>query len=347
VDLTALKADVGLPTRLLGIGLPLTILTGTLIAALLLGSGHLWIAALLAAIVAPTDAALGAAIILDERVPARVRRLLNVESGLNDGIATPFVNLFLAGAIAEEALHSTGIGHAVSSLASGAAIGVGMGLAGGWLLGAAERRAFSDATFRPLAVLSLAVGTYALAIQAHGNGFVAAFVAGMAYGSITKDPRPALGFTDELGEMLSLLVWYIFGALLLVPGVREADWRSWVFALAALTVIRMGPVALSLIGSGLDRKTVLFIGWFGPRGLASVVFTLIATDSLGPADAVRVVPAATIVVAGSVIAHGLSAGPLAVRYAAAMGSADPGKPEHAPSPSLPARQILGPRRAGT
>jgi NhaP-type Na+/H+ or K+/H+ antiporter len=343
VDLGALRADLGLPVRLLGIGLPLTILTGAVVAALLLGSGQLWIAALVASIVAPTDAALGATIILDDRVPARVRRLLNVESGLNDGIATPFVNIFLAGAVSEEFVHASGPAHAVYSLITGTAIGAGMGLVGGWLLHQAEKRELTDAAFRPLAVLGLALGTYALAIQAGGNGFVAAFVAGMAFGSVTPHPTPAIGFTEDLGELLSLIVWYLFGAVLLVPGLRESSWRSWVFGLAALTIVRMGPVALSLIGSGLDRRSVAFIGWFGPRGLASVVFTLISVDSLAPADANKIIPAATIVVAGSVLAHGLTAGPLAVRYATAMASRGAGEPEHADSPELPARQMLARR----
>ena len=251
MDLKALHADVGLPSRLLGVGLPLTIVTGAVVAAVLLGRGNLWIAALLAAIVAPTDAALGAAIILDQRVPARVRRLLNVESGLNDGIATPFVNIFLAGAVTEETIHGSGPAQAVVSLITGAAIGGGVGLVGGWLLHQAELRDLSDSAFRPLAVLALALGAYALAVDAEVSA-VAAFVAGMAFGSVSADPTPALGFTDDLGELLSLVVCVPFRSGAAGPGPGENGLEELRFALAALAVVRMGPVALSLLGSGLD-----------------------------------------------------------------------------------------------
>jgi sodium/hydrogen antiporter len=185
VNVRALRADVALPVRLLGIGLPLTIAAGAASAAALFGGVDLWVAALIGAIVAPTDAALGASIMQDERVPARVRRVLNVESGLNDGIATPFVNLFLAGAVAAEIAHAQGVGGAAVDLLIGAGVGLGVGLIGAVLLRATRRWGWSAPAFRGFAVFGLALVSYALAIEAGGNGFVGAFIGGVAFGSIT------------------------------------------------------------------------------------------------------------------------------------------------------------------
>jgi NhaP-type Na+/H+ or K+/H+ antiporter len=313
VNVKALRADMGLPTRLLGIGLPLTIGAGTAAAAGLFTGAGLWVAAALGAIVAPTDAALGASIVQDERVPLPVRRALNVESGLNDGIATPFVNLFLAGALTTEAIHSPGVGRAAIDLLGGAGLGVGIGLVGAILLSWAGRAGWSAAGFRPLAVLALAIFAYSTALVAGINGFVAAFMAGMAFGTAAADTDLPV-FAEEAGTLMSLLVWFTFGAIMVVPGFEAVGWREVLFAVLALTVVRMVPVALALVGSGFDRATVAFIGWFGPRGLASVVFGLIAVDSLAPTDAQLVLGAVTVTVTLSVIAHGLTASPLAQRY---------------------------------
>jgi NhaP-type Na+/H+ or K+/H+ antiporter len=337
VNARALGANMALPVRLLGIGLPLTIGAGTAVAAGLFRASGLWLAAALGAIVAPTDAALGASIVQDERVPATVRRALNVESGLNDGIATPFVNLFLAGAVASEAVHQPGVGHAAIDLLGGAALGIGIGLVGAMLLSLAGRAGWSAAGSRPLAVLALAIFAYATALVAGINGFVAAFVAGMAFGTVVTD-NELLGFAEEAGTLLSLLVWFVFGAVMVVPGFEHAGWREAIFAVLALTVVRMAPVTLALIGSGVDKTTVAFIGWFGPRGLASVVFGLIAVDSLAPRDAQLVLSAVTVTVTLSVIAHGVTSSPLAERYGHISHQLHPGKPEHKPATKLPARR---------
>lgn len=340
VNARALRADLTLPVRLLGIGLPLTIGAGTAVAAGLFTGAGLWVAAALGAIVAPTDAALGASIVQDERVPATVRRALNVESGLNDGIATPFVNLFLAGALATETVHSPGAGRAVLDLLGGAALGAGIGLVGAVLLGFAARVGWSAAGFRPLSVLALALFAYATALVAGTNGFVAAFVAGMAFGTVVAE-KDLLGFAEEAGTLMSLLVWFVFGAVMVVPGFEAAGWQDAVFALLALTVVRMVPVALALGGSGFDKATVAFIGWFGPRGLASVVFGLIAVDSLAPADAHLVLGAVTVTVTLSVIAHGITGSPLATRYGRITHQLHHGRPEHKPASVLPARRMTG------
>jgi NhaP-type Na+/H+ or K+/H+ antiporter len=317
VNLRALRADAVIPARLLGIGLPLTIAAGAATAALLFGTSGLWVAAAIGAIVAPTDAALGATIMADERVPSGVRRTLNVESGLNDGIATPFVNVFLAGAVTADALSGTNLTDAVVELVGGTLHGVGIGVVGATLLAVARRHGWSAPGFRPLSILALAVFAYSAADVAGVNGFVAAFVAGLAFGTVDHhNDEAVLGFTEDTGTLMSLLVWFLFGAVMLVPGLEDVGWRDAVFAVVALTALRMVPVALALAGTGLDRVTVVFIGWFGPRGLASVVFGLLAVDALEPAQAKVVLGAVTLTVALSVLLHGVSASPLAARYGA-------------------------------
>jgi NhaP-type Na+/H+ or K+/H+ antiporter len=341
VNVHELRHDLGLPVRLLAVGLPLTIGVGTAVAFGLIPSVSLWVAAAIGAIVAPTDAALGASIMEDERIPGRVRRLLNVESGLNDGIATPFINLFLAGALTTEVAHSTSVLGAARDLLVGAGIGAGVGLVGGWLLARTSASGWTDTGFRTLIALGLALLAYGAAIEAEGNGFVAAFIAGMAFGSVVRqDLEPLVDFTEEAGGLLSLLVWLIFGAAMLVPGLRHATWQDCIFAALALTVVRMVPVALALAGSGLDRFTVGFIGWFGPRGLASVVFGLIAYDTLEPTDAGRVLSVVTVTIGLSVLAHGLSAAPLAARYGTFSASLTGHEPEHQTTPPMRPRRSL-------
>lgn len=319
VNARQLRSAAAQPLRLLCIGLPLTIAAGAAVAAILFGGNGLWVAALIGAIVAPTDAALGASVMSDERVPARIRRLINVESGLNDGIATPFVNLFLAGALTSEAvLHAQSVSSAVVDLVGGAGIGAGVGVVGGGLLALSRRHGWGSPEFRPLAILALALCAYSCAVVAGTNGFIAAFVGGMAFGTIAhRNDEEGLRLTEEGGTLLSLLVWFAFGAAMLVPGIEDASWRDVVFALLALTVLRMIPVGLALVGCGLDRVTVAFVGWFGPRGLASVVFGLIAVDALAPEPSKVVLAAVTVTVASSVLLHGITASPLAARYGAA------------------------------
>ena len=339
VNAKTLRAEAGLPTRLLSIGLPFTIGLGTAAAVGLFPEAGVWLAATIGAIVAPTDAALGASIMQDERVPVAVRRALNVESGLNDGIATPFVNLFLAGALTAEAVHSPGVGQAAVDLIGGAALGAAVGLIGAVLMRLADRAGWSASEFRPLSILALALFAYAIALLAGVNGFVAAFLAGLAFGTVVAGDE-MLGFAEEAGTLMSLLVWFFFGAVMVVPGFEAASWRDVVFALLALTVIRMAPVALALAGSGCDRSTVAFIGWFGPRGLASVVFGLIATDSLASSDARLVLGAVTVTVTMSIVLHGVSASPLAKRYGQTAGRLPPG-PEHRLVAPVTTRKLAG------
>jgi NhaP-type Na+/H+ or K+/H+ antiporter len=342
VNVRALRADAAIPVRLLALGLPLTVVAGALAAEALFHSSGFWVAAAVGAIVAPTDAALGSSVVQDHRVPSGVRRILNVESGLNDGIVTPFVNLFLAGAVASEAVvNATHAPAAALELVGGAGLGIATGLVGAVLLALARRHGWSSPGFRPLAILALALFAYSIALLAGLNGFIAAFLAGMAFGTVDHhNDEAVLRFTEEAGTLLSLLVWFLFGAVMLVPGLRDASWRDLLFALLALSVLRMVPVALSLLGSGLDRVTVAFVGWFGPRGLASVVFGLIAVDTLAPEQSKVVLAAVTVTVALSVVLHGVSASPLAERYGAyAAGRIEPLRPEHTDADPIGTRTL--------
>jgi NhaP-type Na+/H+ or K+/H+ antiporter len=193
----------------------------------------------------------------------------------------------------------------------------------------------------------LALLAYAGTVQVGANGFVAAFVAGMAFGSLLpSELEPTIAFTDVTGEVLSLLVWFIVGAAMLVPAFQHAQWQDVVFAVLALTVIRMVSVAIACLGLQLDRRTVAFIGWFGPRGLASVIFALLAVDTLDAPDANRVLAAVTITVVLSVLAHGITASPFAARYGAAVSTLRPERPEHRPTPELPPRSVSGSGRDG-
>jgi sodium/hydrogen antiporter len=339
VNARALRTEAALPTRLLCVGLPFTIGLGTVAAFGLFPGAGWWLAATIGAILAPTDAALGSSILQDERIPIAVRRTLNVESGMNDGIATPFVNLFLAGALASETVHFAGVGQAAVDLIGGATLGAAIGLVGALLIHLSLRAGWSTPGFRSLSILALAVFAYATALLAGVNGFVATFLAGLAFGTVVAEDD-LLGFAEEAGTLLSLLVWFFFGAVMVVPGFQAASWRDVIFALLALTVVRMGPVALALAGSGCDRSTVAFIGWFGPRGLASVVFGLIATDTLLPADGDLVLGAVTVTVTMSVLLHGVSASPLARRYAQIVEGLPPG-PEHRLVEPVTTRKLAG------
>ena len=312
-------SDGGFYARLLLIGFPLTILLGFLIARLLFPDLPVMMALLLAAALAPTDAGLGAPTVLNPVVPTRIRRALNVESGLNDGLATPVVLFAIAVLAGEEGLGPREtIVSALVEVVLGVVAGVAVGAAGGALLGWSRRHRMSTAASRTLGVLMIPLLAYGAALVVSGNGFVAAFISGTAFaGSAAwiREEESALLGAEELSDLLGYAVWLVLG-LVAVPLVwREAGWRELVFALAALTLVRMLPVALSLVGTHLRPQTVAFIGWFGPRGLASVVFSLIALESLDVDDNLRVVLATiSLTVLLSVIAHGFSAQPLANRY---------------------------------
>ena len=250
VGLHELRVDAGLYLRLLGVALPVTIGLGTLLALALDGSANIWLALLVGAALAPTDAALGAGMISNQAIPARIRRLVNVESGLNDGIATPFVSVALAGAATGGEVAGHGPAAAAAELAVGLLVGVAAGGAGGLLVNAARRRGWVADGFAGPAVLGLAVCAYTSAVALHGNGFIAAFVGGLAFGTAGGPRgRPLVPFVEETGALVSLLVWLAFGAVAVAPAVESLNWQIVLYAVLSLTVIRMAPVAAALVGA--------------------------------------------------------------------------------------------------
>jgi sodium/hydrogen antiporter len=322
VPWAAARGDLPLTSRLLCIGLPLSILAGAALALVLLPSVPVALAGLIAAGLAPTDAALSASVIADERLPIGVRRVLNVESGLNDGIATPVVTFFIASAASMLGIaghhDEAGFG-ALEQLAIGVATGAGLALIGGRVLVIAHRRGWMEHGSRRLATLAIAVLAFQVASEVGGNPFVSAFVGGLIFGAMVgEDNIESVELTELGGSLLSLLLWFSFGAAFVIPAFEHLSARVVVYAVCSLTVVRMVPVAVALFGAGQDRATVAFIGWFGPRGLASVVFALLAVEDLGDSDP-RVLDAVhtiAITIVFSIVAHGLTGRPLAGRYLA-------------------------------
>src|SRR4051794_26130839 len=324
LPLQQLRRDLGRYVRLLGVGLPLTIVLGWALAAWFFPQLGLWLALFVGAALAPTDAALGVTVVTNPAVPSRIRQLITVESGLNDGIATPVVLLAIAGAAASAGLDSAeGAGRPAVELLIGAAVGAAVGALGGWLLRQARRRGIAAEDFAGIAVLALALLAYAAALTLHGNGFVAAFCGGLAFGACAGRRAPAeLLYLEQTGSLVSLLVWLAFGAVAIPIMLTRVDALMVMYAVLSLTVVRMLPVALASIGARLGSATVLFVGWFGPRGLASLVFALLAVEALGPlSDEAVAVVAVTVVL--SVLVHGLSAGPLSTRYGQAAAATGP------------------------
>ena len=317
IDLRLLWREHDLPMRMLAIGLPLTIALGTGVAALLLPLG-LWEAALVAAILAPTDAALGQAVVSDRAVPVRIRQTLNVESGLNDGIALPAVLVFLCIA---DASHQPGaepgywVRFTALQVTLGPLAGVVVGGLGGWLVRTATARGWMSRTFQELSALGIALLAFAGAELVGGNGFLAAFLGGLVLGNTTKGVCSYLvEFGDTEGQLLALLTFTAFGALLVPIAVARFDFVVLGYAVASLTLIRAVPVVLSLLGKGLRPPTFGFLAWFGPRGIASILFALLVAESSEQPFVEDVLAIVATTVLLSVFAHGLSAAPLARAY---------------------------------
>jgi sodium/hydrogen antiporter len=321
IDLRRLRTREKLPARLLGIGMPLTIALGVGVGALLLGEIEFWEAAIVAAVLAPTDAALGQAVVTSKLVPQRMREGLNVEAGLNDGLSVPFVALFVALAVEQADLSAQSwLGFAAEQIGYGVLVGAAVGGAGGWLVVQAARRGMMTGAFQRLAVLALAVLAFVLADELGGNGFIAAFVGGMAASLAgLAGVERILEFVEEEGQLLSLAVFFIFGVAVLGL-VEPAGWEVVMYAALSLTVVRMLPVAVAVAGTGLRPGSVAFLGWFGPRGLASIVLALTVAEEQHDLPALDVVLAAvSVTVLASVVLHGVTATPLVRAHARGAG----------------------------
>ncbi len=328
IDISRLRRDHNLPVRMLMIGLPLAIGLGTLIAAQLFSEFSLWEAALLAALLAPTDAALGQSVVTAKVVPVRIRQAINVESGLNDGIALPVVLLLAALASAQHATAGAAewIRFGLLQVTLGPIVGVATGYLGARLLDAAAERGWMNTSFQGIGILSLAVVMYVTAELVGGNGFIAAFVGGMVFGNTIRHPCTFLfEFMESEGQLLLLITFLVFGAVLLPEGLQHMTPTILVYAVLSLTVIRMVPIAISLLFTGLRLPSVLFLGWFGPRGLASILFVLLILEESDVAHHNELLSITIITVALSALLHGLTAAPFAKLYgrlAARMGECE-------------------------
>jgi NhaP-type Na+/H+ or K+/H+ antiporter len=317
IDVATLRRESALPVRLLGIGLPLTIVAGTLAGLALFPTLGLWTAAALATVLAPTDAALGLPVVSNRRLPSRIRQGLNAESGLNDGVCVPLLIIFLTIAQADE---GTGHIHAVrvvlEEIGYGALGGVVAGVLGAWVLRTFAGKGWIDPTWQQIIGVVTPLLAYTVAAALGGSGFIAAFVAGIIFGAVGRDRAHHSTFLDEQsGELLNAVTFLLFGAILLGPALAELDWRVALYVALSLTVVRMLPVALALLGTGVRWVTIGFLGWFGPRGLASIVFVLILVEETELPERPLFLTVVTWTVAVSVYAHGLTASPGANRYA--------------------------------
>ncbi len=318
IDLKRLLSDHDLPLRLLSVGMPLSIIIGAFIALWVFPEATLPMVFLVATMLAPTDAALGQSVVSSPSVPVRIRQALNVESGINDGIALPLVLTFAiwAGAPVEG---ETGLGDLVTfaalQLTLGPLVGLGIGYVGARLIDTAITRQWITEPFQGVAILCVALAAFALAESIGGNGFISAFTAGLFFGSIIRHHcRFLFEFMESEGHLLTIMTFIIFGAVMLPQTLHHASGGTVLLALFFLTLVRMLPVALSVTGLGLSLPSKLFLGWFGPRGIASILFALLILEDYPVPGAEELLACVVITVALSILLHGVTAAPLAKAY---------------------------------
>lgn len=316
-NLSVLRRVEAIPIRLLMLGLPLTIVFGGIAAYLLFPNLSFFEIALVATMLAPTDAALGKAVVTNPIVPAKVRESLNVESGLNDGICVPIILFFIA--LAAGTVDSSESGAVIIQLTLkvigiGAIVGLTLAIVGGFALRIAASKGWTEGTWLQFPIIALALLCFALAQWLGGSGFIASFVGGLTFGAMTQRHKKCfLEGAEGKADAVAMITWITFGSLvlgILLPGL---SWQVFIYSFLSLTLLRMVPVFLCLIGRNLQMDTIAFIGWFGPRGLASIVFVvMVMAQRLPGIETVSSVVVGTILL--SVLLHGLSANILAFRY---------------------------------
>ena len=344
IQIKLLRKEYRLPLRLLGIGLPLTIIFGTVLALVLFPQLHLWEAAVLATILAPTDAALGQAVVNNSDIPASVRQGINIESGLNDGICLPILLLFISLAVQGEQDTSATywLSFTLKQIVFGTVIGVGVGYFGSKLIAKSVKSKWMTVSFEDLSILGLSILAYTCAEIIGGNGFIAAFTAGFTLGNIA--PKSVVKCLHEFGEaegqLLTLISFLLFGAIMVFPSLASAPWQIWLYAIASLTITRMMGVAIAISSLKLHLDSTLFIGWFGPRGIASIVYGLLIAEKESLANSELMFDTMVVTVLISVFAHGLTAFPGAKLYAKSINQKMSLKdqiPEIMPVDELPVR----------
>jgi NhaP-type Na+/H+ or K+/H+ antiporter len=313
-----LRREYAVPLRLLGVGLPLTIAVGAVLAAAVFDQLNLAEAIVLAVLLAPTDAALGEAVVTEPRLPSRIRQGLNVESGLNDGICVPLLLIALAVADVEDDAASSqhAIRIVLEQIGYGILGGVAAGSAAAVIVAIAHRRDLITDSWLQVIPVAGAGLAYGIAAALGGSGFIAAFVAGAIFGAlVSRESEQASRLNEELGAVLGGITFLIFGAVLLGPALEHVSWRIAVYAVLSLTLVRMLPVAVAMIRTGARPPTVGFLGWFGPRGLASIVFAVIVVEEAHLPGTATILVTTYVTIGLSVMAHGITAAPLARRYA--------------------------------
>ena len=331
IGLTRLRDQTSLPARLLGIGLPIMIVLGTLVAHLLFPSIGWLGAALIATMLAPTDAALGEEVVTDKRLPPWLRQGLNVESGLNDGLSVP-VFLVLVGLATSQDWHTGALTTEFArAIGFGVLAGAIFGGGGGLLIREAQRRGYMLGSWVRYSVFAIALSCYVAAAVLHGSGFIGAFVGGLFFGATSRQRgAEVLGFTSHLGTAFDTVSFVLLGAVLVPIALQYLTWQVVVYAVLSLVLIRCVSVFVAMLGSGAAWQTTVFMGWFGPRGLATVVFTLMLLEE-SVANKEVIASVAVVGVVLSVYAHGFSAPGLAGVYARWYRSLDKGgkqMPEH-------------------
>ncbi|MGQ7245965.1 cation:proton antiporter [Halomonas sp. V046] len=320
VKFKTLKRDVAIPARMLLIGMPLTIIAGTLLAKWVSPEAAWGTAMLVAAILTPTDAALGQAVVSSPSVPERIRQSINVESGLNDGLAVPVI---LAAALLAAAATGTAVEgapenlwlFALTQLTLGPAVGVGLGWGFARLLDRAIDNQSITTVYQGILFLAVAFLTYLVAESVGGNGFIAVFLGGLTFGNCLRNDTTFIEeFMESEGQLLTIATFTIFGAVMVPLALDHASWKTVVLALLYLSVIRMVPIWLSLTGLGLSRYEKFFLGWFGPRGLASILFALLIYDEYPIPGSDEILACVVLTVMISVVLHGVSAQPMAQRF---------------------------------
>jgi NhaP-type Na+/H+ or K+/H+ antiporter len=332
INLQTLQSRERLPLRLLSIGMLLTILLGAIAAHLIFPQLSLWEAGILAAILAPTDAGLGQVIVHSPRVPLRIRQALDVEAGLNDGLSVPFLMFFIAVAqIGTEGAGRVLLTYVVEQLGLGALVGGAIGLAGGWLLGQARRKEWMAASVQQLGLVTLPILSVLACEPVGGSMFIAAYVAGIAVQVGFRDVSAlSVEFIDGWGQLFDYFVFFLFGLLVSLAFTRLSLTHT-LYAILSLTVVRMIPVAVAVIGTRLSAATVLFMGWFGPRGLASIVLGLVflGEETHVPGEeTIKLAVMATVML--SIFAHGFSALPGIALYTRKVATLDATAPENRP-----------------
>jgi len=336
VNLRTLRRQMQVPGRLLVIGLPLTILFGTLAATLVLPDLSLWEAGALACILAATDTGLAELIVSSPRVPACIREALNAESGLSDGLVVPLLMLFVSLIKAEAAgLGILFLRVTVQQIVFGIPVGAAVGFAGGWLLGLARRRGWASEPFQQIAMVVLAPLCWILSRPVGTSPFIAAFAAGIAVQAGFRGASEGIvEFSENEGRLLHMFVFFLFGASA-GPVLGEFHLAPVLYAILSLTLVRMVPVAISMIGTRLSLASVLFMGWFGPRGLGSIVLGLLAVQQVRASGIplMRLGLIATVLL--SIFAHGFSASPGIRLYAQQVARLGTDAPEYEALPEMP------------